>query len=89
MQKVLSFTKDKKKYVSKPFDFETMCLINDAHNENAKKGPLNICNEAVSYIFEGTEATQDVLNSIEPGVRARFCIELWNMYIEALSSKNE
>lgn len=88
MQKVLSFTKDKKKYVSKTFDFETMCIINDAHNSE-KKGPINICREAVDYMFEGTEATQDVINSLEIGTRTRLCLELWNMYIEALSSKNE
>ena len=31
MQKVLSFTEGKKKYVSKPFDFEAMCLIQEIH----------------------------------------------------------
>ena len=40
MQHTLTFVKDKIKYVSKPFDFEAMCIINDAHNEENKKGPL-------------------------------------------------
>ena len=89
MQRVLTFTKDKTKYVSKPFDFETMCIINDAHNDNTKRGPLNICRDAVDYMFEGTEATQDIINSLDMGERSKLCITLWGFYVEALSSKNE
>ncbi len=37
MQHTLTFVKDKVKYVSKPFDFEAMCIINDAHNDENKK----------------------------------------------------
>ena len=41
MQHTLTFVKDKVKYVSKPFDFEAMCIINDAHNdENKKEGGI-------------------------------------------------
>ena len=36
MQHTLTFVKDKVKYVSKPFDFEAMCIINDAHNDENK-----------------------------------------------------
>ena len=88
MQHTVTFTKDKKKYVSKPFDFETMCKINDAHNDPDKKGPLNICRNAVDYIFEGTEATQDIINSLEPAERTRLCLELWKFYAEAFALKN-
>ena len=88
MQHTVTFTKDNKKYVSKPFDFETMCIINDAHNRPGKHGPLNICRDAVDYIFEGTEATQDIIDSLAPDARTRLCIELWAFYAEALSPKN-
>lgn len=88
MQHTITFTKDKKKYVSKPFDFETMCIINDAHNDSSKRGPLNICRDAVDYMFEGTEATQDIIDGLEAAERTRLCIELWGFYAEALSSKN-
>lgn len=88
MQHTLTFTKDDKKYVSKPFDFEAMCIINDAHNDDAKKGPLNICRCAVDYMFEGTDATEDVITSLDAGERSRMCIELWGFYVDALSSKN-
>ncbi len=88
MQHTLTFTKDKQKYVSKPFDFEAMCIINDAHNDGTKNGPLNICREAVDYMFEGTDATQDIIESLDTGDRAKMCIELWSFYVDALSSKN-
>lgn len=89
MQQTLTFTKDKKKYVSRTFDFETMCIINDAHNGGEKKGPINICKDALDYMFEGSEATQDIIDKLEVGTRSRMCIKLWDMYVEALTEKNE
>ncbi len=89
MQHTLTFTKDKKKYVSKPFDFEAMCIINDAHNDDEKKGPLNICRDAVDYMFEGTEATQDIIDALDIGERSKMCVTLWGFYVDALTSKNE
>ena len=49
----INICKDKVKYVSKPFDFEAMCIINDAHNDENKKGPLSICRDALDYMFVG------------------------------------
>ncbi|MGN0150223.1 MAG: hypothetical protein ACI4C7_08260 [Clostridia bacterium] len=89
MQKTLSIEVNKKKIVSKPFDFETMCIINDAHNDKEKRGPLNMCRDAVDYMFEGTEATQDIINGLDVATRTRLCISLWDFYVDALSSKNE
>ncbi len=31
MQRVLSFTANKKKYISKPWDFEAMCRVQEIH----------------------------------------------------------
>lgn len=89
MQHNLTFTLDKKTYVSKPFDFEAMCLINDAHNDDSKNGPLSICREAVDYLFEGTEATQEIIDNLDLGERSKMCLTLWNYYVDALSSKKE
>ena len=69
MQHTLTFVKDKVKYVSKPFDFEAMCIINDAHNDENKKGPLSICRDALDYMFEGTDATQDIIDSVDVNVQ--------------------
>lgn len=87
MQHILTFTKNNKKYISKPFDFETMCIINDAHNAGENKGPISICRSGVDYMFEGTEATEDIMNGLEVSERSRMCLELWGFYAEALSSK--
>ena len=89
MQHTLTFKHDNKKYVSKPFDFEAMCIINDAHNDENKNGPLNICREAVDYMFEGTDATQDIIDAIDVGTHSRLCMELWKFYIDALTTKNK
>ena len=85
MQHTLTFTHKNKKYVSKPFNFETACLINDIHNSGEKKGPLNICRDALDYIFEGTEATQDIINDMDVKDRVRLCIEIWGFYAEVLT----
>ena len=89
MQHTLSFTSGDTKYISRPFDFETMCIINDAHNNPEKRGPLNLCRDAVDYMFEGTQADQEVINSLPAGVRAELCVKLWEFYLEAVTSKNE
>lgn len=89
MQNTINFTVGDTKYVSNPFDFETMCIINDAHNDDTKSGPLSICREAVTYMFNKTEATEDIINNLPPQVHARLCLDVWKMYIEALSSKKE
>lgn len=89
MQNVLTFKIGDAKYVSKPFDFETMCIINDAHNDGEMKGPLNICRDAVDYMFEGTDATQDIIDALDAGERAAMCLKLWGLYVDALSSKKE
>ena len=88
MQHTLTFKNGDKKYVSKPFDFETMCIINDAHNDETLKGPLNYCKKAVDYMFEGTEATQDIMDKLEVKTRSGLCLKLWGFYVDALSSKN-
>ncbi len=86
MQHTLTFVKDKVKYVSKPFDFEAMCIINDAHNDENKKGPLSICRDALDYMFEGTDATQDIIDSVDVNERAKMSCTL-GFYVDALSSK--
>nr|DAZ26031.1 MAG TPA: hypothetical protein [Caudoviricetes sp.] len=88
MQHTLTFTLNKKKYVSKPFDFEAMRLINRAQNDPDKSGVIDYCIDAVDHLFEGTDATQDILNQLL-GKRARMCSEVWKWYNEAWSEKNE
>ncbi|NDO19932.1 hypothetical protein FMM68_09720 [Lachnospiraceae bacterium MD329] len=88
MQRTLSITVNKKTITSKPFDFEAMCIINDAHNDEKAKGPLSMCREAVDYMFEGTEATQEIINSLSVEEHTSLCLTLWRMYMDAITSKN-
>ena len=89
MQHTLTFEKDKKKYVSKPFDFEALCMIGDAHGVKENHSIFSICRDAIDYLFEGTEATQDIIDSMDVKEHAKMCLTLWNFYIDVLSSKNE
>lgn len=90
MQKVLTFTFDKKKYVSKPFDFEAFCLINENHLSGKYSGKARCCSEAVEYMFEGTDATSDIIKAAGTSIKNSMCNKLWEFYNEVLeeSSKN-
>lgn len=88
MQRVLSFTFKKKKYISKPYNFEAACKIDDVRYGGEKNGPLNMCRNAVDYMFEGTEATQDIINSLDTPVRVNLCMTAWDWYIGDLMAKN-
>ena len=91
MQKTLSFTLDKKKYVSNIFDFEAFCKINDNHLKDENISIYRCCKEALEYMFEGTEATEDILKKVSPAIMVKQCRKLWDMYLEAVkeASKNE
>ena len=88
MQKTLTIKQDKKTIISKPFDFEAMCIINDAHNDERAKGPLSMCRDAVNYLFEGTDATQEVIDALSVEEHTQLCLALWRMYMDAITSKN-
>ena len=88
MQKTLTFTLDKKKYVSKPFDFETVRLINENHVDENKKGILTCAIDGVYHMFEGTEATNDIIAKIDPADMVKMCNQVWSWYIEVIA-KNE
>ena len=89
MQKVLTFTQDKKKYVSKPFDFETVRLINENHMDENKKGVLTCTVDGVYHMFEGTEATNDILEQIDPVDMIKMCNQAWTWYVEVITAKND
>ena len=38
-------------------------------------------------MFEGTDATQDIIDAIDVGTHSRLCMELWKFYIDALTTK--
>lgn len=90
MQQTLKIEIDKKTIVSKPFDFEAMCLVNDVYSGATEKGYLSAGRAAVYYMFEETEATNDVLNRLSLVEMTKLCTQAWNFYAEAIkeSTKN-
>ncbi|MCI8521189.1 MAG: hypothetical protein HFE51_10435 [Clostridia bacterium] len=88
MQRVLSFTANKKKYISKPWDFEAMCRVQEIHIKQETNSIGRICGNAVDYLFEGTQATQDIIDA-SPADKMRMCREVWAWYLEDMTAKNE
>lgn len=91
MQRVLSFVYNKKKYVSKPWRFHSAVMIEREYlklKEGEKYDPCVICGDAVDYLFEGTEATQDILESAVAS-KMRMCREVMKWFMDDFTGKNE
>lgn len=88
-QQVLSLKIENETVVSRPFDFEAMCLMNDIHAQG--KGKLSICANALGYMFEGTAVTDEVLARMELLELTALCNTLWGFYIDVLgrAAKNK
>lgn len=82
----LKFEYHQKTYISKPFDFEALCLINDHHGDK-DTGIFRMAAPAVRYMFDGTEATSDIINKLPLAEMSRLCREAWEMYLNVI--KNE
>lgn len=94
-QRVLTFTHNKKKYVSKPWNFEAFCRVQEMHTKRAYDENGNdigeytnsigrIGSDAVDYLFEGTQATQDILDGAIVD-KMRMCREVFRWYLEDMS----
>lgn len=71
--------------VSKPFDFEALCLINDVHSRE-QNGLVNLGYAALAYMFEGTEVTQSVLDALPMDIKAAICTKIAEFYIETINA---
>lgn len=91
MQRVLTFVYKKKKYISKPWNFQAACLINAKQLETEEGKKINVpavCGDAVDYLFEGTEATADILEAAVSS-KLRMCHEAWSWFIDDFTGKND
>lgn len=84
MQQVLSVKIDKETVISKPFDFECMCIIDDARQDD-KAGMLRTVMPGVRYLFEGTAATDGELDKLPPSRLAEMCRKVFEWYAEAMT----
>ena len=80
MQRTLCIEIDGEQIISKPWDFEAMCMIDDARSENPNGGRLRLCTEAVHYLFEGTAATESVLKSLSPQSLTAMSLKVFGWY---------
>ncbi|MCI5604394.1 MAG: hypothetical protein MR413_01910 [Clostridia bacterium] len=85
MQHTLTFTHNQKKYISKTWDFEAFCRIHEIHIKKETESLGRICGGAVDYLFEGTEATQDILDAAVAD-KMRMCREVWKWYQEDINA---
>lgn len=80
MQKVLIIKIGKGKIISKPWDFEALCLVDD--KRKLQGGVITRCMDAVTYLFEGTKATNEFLDGLGYKRLGDLCIQVWLWYME-------
>ena len=78
---------DKLKYTSDAID-DIQLAINENHVDENKKGILTCASDGVYHMFEGTEATNDIIAKIDPADMVEMCNQVWSWYIE-VKKKNE
>ena len=77
-QSVLYIKIGRGKIISKHWDFEALCLIDDNIEKN---GIIAKCINSVSYLFEGTSATDEFLLSLPPKRIYEMCSTVWSWYL--------
>ncbi|MGN0181021.1 MAG: hypothetical protein ACI4DP_01175 [Candidatus Ornithomonoglobus sp.] len=84
MQNTLTAQHNGKTVVSKEFDFEAMCLIDDHLGTN--EGVLHATKDAVSYMFRETVLTEDAIEKLPFKERRRLCHEAWKIYLDTVKN---
>ena len=74
--------------VSKPFDFEALCLINDVHGRG-NTGMVSLGRAALSHMFEGTEVTESVIESLPIAEKTAICVKIAEFYMETIREANK
>ncbi len=82
-QRVLYIKIGRGKIISKPWDFEALCLVDDNRTENTSI--LRICIDAVYYLFEGTKATNEYLHSLSAEKIIQLCADVWEWYLHDMA----
>ena len=91
MQRVLSFKSGKRTFISKPWNFRAACMVQEnvmQQMEGKNLGIFSACGNAVDYLFEGTEATAEILDQAV-AAKMRMCNEVWGWYSDDFTGKNE
>lgn len=78
-QQVLTVEYGGEMIISKPFDFETMCIMDDTDGGMLRKGM-----SAVSYMFEGTKVTDAVIDMLSSEERAKLSMTVCKWFKEEM-----
>lgn len=91
IQKTLTVRLNGKTIVSKPFDFEAACLVDDMryNGSGGLVGRMHLGKNAVSHMFEGTELTASEIEKLNFAERKRLCEEAADMYFDSLKSEDD
>lgn len=80
-QRTLSIQRGRSKIVSKPFDFEAMCIVDDAHKKGT--GAIRAGMEAVYYLFTGTSVTDEDIHALSYEKQTELAMRVFKWYGEA------
>ena len=83
VQHVLEVKIGKEKVISKPWNFEAMCIYDDT-KRMGKTGELRAAAAAVAYLFEGTDATLEELKKLSVSKMSELCIKVTKWYLKDL-----
>ena len=81
-QRVLVIKIGRGRIVSKPWDFEAMCRVDDCLERG---GLAERAADAVAYLFEGTKATEEFLSNLPQKEQLRLCAAVWGWFMQDLS----
>ena len=80
-QRVLEIKKDDQTIISKEWDFEAMCIVDDVRASNPEAGKLRMTNDAIHYLFTGTNATNEVIKGLTVEDHATLALKVFNWYL--------
>lgn len=79
-QRVLVIKIGRGKIISRPWNFEAMCIVDDARLGEENPGVLKLAIDAVFYLFEGTGATEEYLKKLPEKTMMDLCMKVWTWY---------
>lgn len=90
IQNTLSIKLDGETIVSRPFDFEAACLVDDMrYSSTGMIGPMHLGKKAVNHMFKGTKLTDELIETLPYTERKRLCEEAAGMYFESMRSNED
>lgn len=80
-----------KEIVSKPFDFEAFCLVDDMRYDISATGGLigkaHLGKKALNYLFRGTELTDERIEALSFVERRELCEAVADLYFASFPGK--